>query len=195
MGRKNDEKEIVEESCEDSCCQQTDESELKEQFEELQENCVEDDPIAILEHEKEELKNAYLRLSAETDNYRKRIQQEKESFKKTALKDIIEKLLPVIDNLERSIEAAKTSDNIESLREGVEMILAQFEGVLRDTGLETIQLAEGDEFDPQYCEAVMMEEKDDLPYSMTIVDVFEVGRKLGGQIIRTAKVKVAKKKS
>ncbi|MGL4676642.1 MAG: nucleotide exchange factor GrpE [Brevinema sp.] len=186
----NGEKNIVEESCENTCCEQ--ESEL---IEESQENNVEDDPIAILEHEKEELKNAYLRLSAETDNYRKRIQQEKESFKKTALKDIIEKLLPVIDNLERSIGAAKTSDNIESLREGVEMVLTQFEGVLRDAGLETVQLTKGDEFDPQYCEAVLMEEQDDLPYSMTIIDVFEAGRKLCGQVIRTAKVKVAKKKS
>ncbi len=173
-----------------------DEAELVEDIaEEVDEVVVEDDPIAILEKEKEELKNAYLRLSAETDNYRKRMLAEQENFKKIALKNVVEKLLPVIDNLERSIEAAKTSDNVESLREGVSMVLTQFEGVLKDVGLETVEVAEGDEFDPQFCEAVMMEERDDVPHSMTVTGVFEVGRKLGGQVIRTAKVKVAKKKS
>lgn len=163
----------------------------------VDETCEEEElnPITILEKEKQELKDAYLRLSAETDNYRKRIQQEKENFQKTALRGLVEKLLPVIDNLERSVLATTTSDNIESLREGVEMVLTQFESVLKDVGLETLEVAVGDEFDPQYCEAVMMEEREDVSHSMTIVDVFEAGRKLGGQIIRTAKVKVAKKSS
>ncbi len=152
-------------------------------------------PIAILEKEKKELKDSYLRLAAETDNYRKRIQQQQENFKKTALKEVVEKLLPVVDNLERSIQASSNSNNIESLREGITMVLAQFETVLKDVGLETIEVAVGDEFDPQYCEAVMIEERDDIAHSMTIVDVFEAGRKMGGQVIRTAKVKVAKKSS
>ena len=154
---------------------------------------INDNAIAILEKENQSLKDSYLRLSAETDNYRKRIQQEKENFKKIALKDVVEKLLPVVDNLERSIQASSNSDNIESLREGINMVLNQFEGVLKDIGLETIEIAQGDEFDPQYCEAVMIEERDDIAHSMTIVDVFEAGRRLGGQVIRTAKVKVAKK--
>lgn len=176
------------EDTEQSQCESSNIEEAEDANEEL-------DPIALLEKEKEELKNAYMRLSAETDNYRKRIQQEKETFKKIALKGVVENLLPVIDNLERSIEASKNSSNIESLVEGVSMVLTQFEGVLKDAGLETIDLKQGDEFDPQFCEAVMMEEQDDIPYSMTIVDVFEVGRKLGGQVLRTSKVKVAKKKS
>lgn len=154
---------------------------------------MDNDPIAILEKEKKELKDSYLRLAAETDNYRKRIQQEKENFKKMALKEVVEKLLPVVDNLERSIQASSNSANIESLREGISMVLAQFETVLKDVGLETIEIAVGDEFDPQFCEAVMIEERDDIAHSMTIVDVFEAGRKMGGQVIRTAKVKVAKK--
>ncbi len=141
-----------------------------------------------------DLRNAYLRLSAETDNYRKRILSEKENFQKLALRGIMEKLLPVIDNLDRSIHAAKNTDNVESLREGVEMVLAQFEGVLKDAGLETIDVKEGDEFDPQHSEAVMMEEVDDAPHPMTVDKVFEVGRRLGGQVIRTTKVKVEKQK-
>ena len=153
-----------------------------------------DDPITILEKEKKELKDSYLRLAAETDNYRKRMQQQQENFKKTALKEVVEKLLPVVDNLERSIQASSNSDNIESLREGIAMVLVQFETVLKDVGLETIEIAIGDEFDPQFCEAVMIEERDDIAHSMTIVDIFEAGRKMGGQVIRTAKVKVAKKK-
>ena len=154
---------------------------------------MDDDPIAILEKEKKDLKDSYLRLAAETDNYRKRMQQQQENFKKTALKEVVEKLLPVVDNLERSIQASSNSDNIESLREGITMVLVQFETVLKDAGLETVEIAIGDEFDPQFCEAVMIEERDDIAHSMTIVDIFEAGRKMGGQVIRTAKVKVAKK--
>jgi molecular chaperone GrpE len=120
-------------------------------------------------------------------------QLEKENFKKIAVKDIVERLLPVIDNMERSINVGDNTDNIASFQEGIQLVLQQFEGVLKDAGLETVEVQTGDEFDPQYCEAVMMEERDDVEHSMTIVDVFEKGRKLGGQVIRTAKVKVAKK--
>ena len=176
----------------------SDNVENMENIEEIAKDILEemdDDPIAILEKEKKELKDSYLRLAAETDNYRKRMQQQQENFKKTALKEVVEKLLPVVDNLERSIQASSNSDNVDSLREGISMVLAQFETVLKDAGLETIEIAVGDEFDPQFCEAVMIEERDDIPHSMTIVDVFEAGRKMGGQVIRTAKVKVAKKSS
>ncbi|MGL4366676.1 MAG: nucleotide exchange factor GrpE [Brevinemataceae bacterium] len=162
-------------------------SEVSEKIEEL-------DPIALLEKEKSELKDAYLRLSAETENYRKRIEQEKESFKKFAVSNLIEKLLPVADNLERSIKASENSEHFNSLKEGVNMVFHQFEGVLKDAGLEAIEVKPGDEFDPQIAEAVMMEERDDIEFPMTVVDVFETGRKLGGRIIRTAKVKIAKKK-
>ncbi|MGL4387796.1 MAG: nucleotide exchange factor GrpE, partial [Brevinema sp.] len=66
--------------------------------------------------------------------------------------------------------------------------------ILVDAGLEKIAIAVGDEFDPQISEALMMEERDDVEHSMTIVDIFETGRILNGQVIRTSKVKVAKKK-
>lgn len=188
--------EIQEEGNVEKSSQEIKEENIDNPSQETQEENIEEtslDPIEILEKEKKDLRDAYLRLSAETDNYRKRIQQEKEIFKKIALKEIVEKLLPVVDNLERSIHAANTSDNIESLREGVFLVLNQFEGVLTDVGLETIEIKVGDEFDPQYCEAVMMETKDDVEHSMTVVEVFESGKKLGGQVLRTAKVKVAKK--
>lgn len=153
----------------------------------------EEDPIKILLEENAKLKESYLRLSAETDNYRKRLQQEKENFQKFAVKGFVEKLLPVVDNLERSVQAAENSDNISSLKEGVQMVLTQFETVLQDAGLDKISLKIGDEFDPQLAEALMMEEREDVEHSMTVVDVFETGRILNGQVIRTSKVKVAKK--
>lgn len=149
------------------------------------------DPMEELRIENEKLKDAYLRLSAETDNYRKRINQEKENFKKFAVKSLVEHLLPVVDNLERSIKAETT--DTDALKEGIHMILHQFEKALHEAGLETIELKVGDEFDPQIGEAVIMEERDDVEFPMTIVEVFETGRKLGGQILRTTKVKVAKK--
>ncbi|MGL4561664.1 MAG: nucleotide exchange factor GrpE [Brevinema sp.] len=159
-----------------------------------QTNTEELDPMAVLQQENASLKDAYLRLSAETDNYRKRIQQEKDNFQKIALKGVIEKLLPVVDNLERSIQAAEHTEHLESLKEGVQMVLTQFETVLSDVGLEKISLNIGDEFDPQTAEALMLEESEDVEHSMTVVEIFETGRILNGQVIRTSKVKVAKKK-
>jgi len=150
-------------------------------------------PIEELKEENSKLKDSYLRLSAETDNYRKRINQEKENYKKIAIKSLIEKLLPVVDNLERSLKASDETTDINPLKEGVGMILSQFENALQDVGLEIIELKVGDEFDPQIGEAVMMEERDDVEFPMTVVEVFETGRKLGGQILRTTKVKVARK--
>lgn len=152
------------------------------------------DLVSVLEKEKQELKEAYLRLSAETDNYRKRIQKEKEEFQKYAVRGLIENLLPVVDNLERSLKAADASDNMESLKQGISMVLAQFEDVLKNTGLEKIEIQVGDEFDPQVSEALMIEETDDGEYPMTVTEVFETGRTLGGVVLRSAKVKVAKKK-
>lgn len=152
------------------------------------------DLLSILEKEKQELKEAYLRLSAETDNYRKRIQKEKEEFQKYAVRGLIENLLPVVDNLERSLKAADASDNMESLKQGISMVLTQFEDVLKNTGLEKIEIQVGDEFDPQVSKALMIEETEDGEYPMTVTEVFETGRKLGGVVLRSAKVKVAKKK-
>ncbi|MGL4393963.1 MAG: nucleotide exchange factor GrpE [Brevinema sp.] len=180
------EQKPMDENLEATSSEETTEEIVEEQAEAL-------DPMALLQKENAELKESYLRLSAETDNYRKRIQHEKENFQKVALKGMLEKMLPVADNLERSIQAAEQSDNLESLKEGVKMVLMQFESVLVDAGLEKMDVNVGDEFDPQISEALMMEERDDVEHSMTVVDIFETGRMLNGQVIRTSKVKVAKK--
>ncbi|MGL5722204.1 MAG: nucleotide exchange factor GrpE [Brevinema sp.] len=152
---------------------------------------IDDDPVSILMHEKQELKNAYLRLSADMDNYRKRIQKEKEDFQKFAVKNLVEKLLPVLDNLDRSLKAENI--DVDSLKTGVTMVFSQFEDVLAESGLEKVVLQEGDEFDPQFAEAVIMEENAEAPHPLTVAEVYETGWKIGNSALRTAKVKVYKK--
>ncbi len=87
------------------------------------------------------------RLKAEFDNYRKRTQKEKEEAAKYAAERMILSLLPVLDNLERAVDAANVKKDFESLSQGVEMILRQFRKVLEDEGLKTID-AVGREFEP-----------------------------------------------
>ncbi|MGL5254443.1 MAG: nucleotide exchange factor GrpE [Brevinema sp.] len=151
---------------------------------------VDDDPVAVLMREKEELKNAYLRLSADMDNYRKRIQKEKEDFQKFAVKNLVENLLPILDNLDRSLKAQNI--DVDSLKTGVGMVFSQFEGVLSESGLEKVTLQPGDEFDPQFAEAVIMEENSEASFPLTVAEVYETGWKIGNSILRTAKVKVYK---
>lgn len=148
------------------------------------------DPMQTLIEERDQLKASYLRLAADMDNYRKRTEKEKEDYRKYAVKNLIEKLLPVLDNFGRCLHA---EGDAESLKQGAGMILTQLEGVMGEAGLQKIELSSGDEFDPQLAEALMMEENPEAPYSLTIAEVFENGWRIGEQTLRTAKVKVYKK--
>lgn len=148
------------------------------------------DPMQNLIEERDQLKASYLRLAADMDNYRKRIEKDKEDYRKYAIKTLIEKLLPVLDNFGRCLQAEGDAD---ALKQGAGMILTQLEGVMAEAGLQKIELSAGDEFDPQLAEALMMEENSEAPYSLTIAEVFESGWRIGEQTLRTAKVKVYKK--
>lgn len=144
----------------------------------------------VCEEEKEDelalLNDKYLRLVAEYDNYRKRTTKEKEAIFPEAKVSVVVEILPVIDNLERALSAAKAED---PLYEGVKMILKQFEETLKNIGVETI-CATGEKFDPKFHNAVMHID-DDSYGENEIVEEFQKGYKLGDRIIRYSMVKVA----
>ena len=131
------------------------------------------------------LYDKYLRLVAEFDNFKKRTQKEKEEIYSLAKTDVVMSLLPVIDNFER---AEKFSDD-KNVEEGMALIRKQFNEFLKKIGIEEIE-AEGKEFDPNLHNAVLHEDRDDLPEN-TVVEVLQKGYKLGDKVIRYAMVKVA----
>ncbi len=130
--------------------------------------------------------DAYLRLAADYDNYRKRTLKEKELSYSFGKADAVEKLLPVYDNLERALNHS-TQD--EAYKKGVEMTMTQLVSILNTMGVEIFGEA-GDTFDPNIHNAVMHTEDETAPEN-TITQVFQKGFKLGEKIIRFAMVQVA----
>ena len=98
-----------------------------------------------------DLSERLLRLQADFENFRKRAQREKDEARQFANQSLIEKQLPILDNFEMALAAAKDAD--PALRDGVQMIYDQLLGILRDSGVETID-ATGEEFDPNLHEAI-----------------------------------------
>ena len=130
--------------------------------------------------------DAYLRLAADYDNFRKRTLKEKEASYGNGKADAVEKLLPVYDNLERALNQ-ETAD--EAYKKGVEMTMTQLVSIFTALGVEIFG-AVGDTFDPNLHNAVMHTEEEGAEEN-TITQVFQKGFKLGEKIVRFAMVQVA----
>jgi molecular chaperone GrpE len=141
-----------------------------------------------------EYSDKVLRLQADFENTRKRLEREKQDFVKFANEGIILELLNVLDDLERSVSLAEThKEDLTAFLKGVEMILAHLYEMLKEYGLKPIE-AEGKVFDPHYHEALLQVENKDLP-EHTVVEELQKGYLLNERVIRTAKVKVSKKEA
>lgn len=133
-----------------------------------------------------------LRLQADFENYKKRLDREKSDFIKYANEGLIIGLLNILDDFERAIDSAKNSNDSKTLLQGVEMIRQHFQEALEERGLIKID-PKGQPFDPEKHEAVMHIETDEYP-EHTVVEVLRKGYGLNDKILRPAVVKVAKKK-
>lgn len=132
-----------------------------------------------------ELKDKFLHLAADFDNFKKRSNADKLALKDVVVSDTVQVLLPVIDNLERALEAAKEPS---PLKEGVQMVLNQAKNSFDSLGIK--QFGErGEEFNPEIHNAVMTCEDEELETNM-IAEVLQKGYKIGDKIIRHALVKV-----
>jgi molecular chaperone GrpE len=138
------------------------------------------------DREVKELTETLKRVQADFENYRKQVEKRIEEMKQVASKDIIVKLLPILDNFELAI---KNKESEEEFCKGVELIYAQIFSILEEEGLEQIK-TEGEVFDPYKHEALIKEESD-LPEN-TIVEVLQKGYELNDKVIRHAKVKLSK---
>ena len=150
------------------------------------EETAEKSEAEVLAENLAELNEKYLRLAAEYDNYRKRTAKEKEGIYANARIDTVTAFLGVHDNLERGIRQYEEGS---THRQGLEMIMKQFDTALESLGVTEIQ-AEGAEFDPNIHNAVMHVEDENLGEN-TVAEVFEKGFMLGDKVLRFATVKVA----
>lgn len=143
-----------------------------------------------LEDKYQEINEKYLRLYSEFDNFRKRSIKERIDYVQNASKDLIIDLLPILDDFERAIKSSEEdiSDNIDTLKEGIQLIYNKFKSILKAKGLEEIN-AMGENFDTDFHEAVT-QIKADKKDKGKVFDVIEKGYLLNDKVIRYAKVVV-----
>lgn len=151
-----------------------------------------DSKIEELQIEISNLKDQLLRKIAEFENYKRRTDVDQANFVKYAGEAVISKLLPVYDDLRRSIEHSN-SENSDSLKKGIELVYEKFTRTLKELGVEKIE-AKGKDFDFNLHEALMQKEVEGVP-PHTVVDEIEPGYMYKDKVIRHAKVIVSQESS
>ncbi len=146
------------------------------------------DELTKLTAEVADWKDKYLRLQAEFDNYRKRTLREKMELVETGGKDVLLAMLPVKDDVERAVAAMMKTDDVESVRQGVQLIAQKFTEAFKQRGVTAIEVV-GQPFDEEVAEAVARfaagEEKQGV-----VIDCVQTGYRLGERVLRFAKVVV-----
>jgi len=136
-----------------------------------------------------ELQDKYLRLSAEFDNYRKRTHREKAEMIKTASEDLLKNIIPVVDDLERGLNALNNARDMEAVKQGMNLIYGRFKEFLQLQGLKEIEAMHQD-FNTDFHEAVTKMPVPDESLKGKVVDVIEKGYYLHDKVIRYPKVVV-----
>ncbi len=143
--------------------------------------------VDALERERDEYLDSLQRLKAEFDNYRKRTAREQESFTAWASEKLLKELLPVLDDLERALEAAEEHEEAK-LEEGVRLVHRSLLDALQKQGLELIETSGA--FDPHVHEALLTQPAGDAEPG-SVLQVLQKGYRLGDRVLRPARVVVA----
>lgn len=146
--------------------------------------------LAKSEEQIKELEDRLLRLAAEFDNYRKRTAKEFGYLVKNANERLILELLNTLDNFQRALDSAKTSNDYENFHKGVELIYTHMKDILIKEGLNEIE-ALGKQFDPNFHEAVTQAESDKYKEG-TVMEEISKGYMLNDRLLRASKVVVSK---
>jgi molecular chaperone GrpE len=146
-----------------------------------------DPALDDLRRERDALQDRLLRTAAEFDNYRKRMDRERRDLSDYAASDVLSELLPIVDNLERAMQAAPADD---PLRKGVELIHKQMLDLLRKRNVRPIE-ATGQMFDPNFHNAVFHEASSEHREG-EVIEELQRGYMIGDRLLRPAMVKVAK---
>ncbi|MGB9667634.1 MAG: nucleotide exchange factor GrpE [Thermosulfidibacteraceae bacterium] len=178
---KKEEVDVVKEK---EVCEERSIEEEKNEVELLRET------IERLSNDKKEIEEKYIRVLAELDNFRKRMEKEIARIKEIAEERVVRDILIVLDNFERALDSLEKGVDFNSFTEGVKLIYRQMKEILFNFGLEEIE-ALNKPFDPLLHDALMVVQDDSR--DGIVVQVVEKGYKLRGNLIRPAKVIVAKK--
>lgn len=153
-----------------------------------------DDTMAELEHlqaEMQGLNDRHLRLAAEFDNYRRRIDRERTELHARAQAELVKRLLDVLDDLQRVAHYNPETTSVQALMEGVQLVEKKFRHALESAGLEPIE-AEGEFFNPATMEALMTMPAEHPEEDEVVADVLQKGYRFGSMLVRPARVRVKK---
>lgn len=159
--------------------------ELKARIAELEEQ------LEQAKSEAEDYKERWIRVSADFQNFRKRVMQERVEAYNKGKEDAVLALLPVLDNMERALASLTENADLKAFKQGLELIVRLFREALKRLDVEPIP-TEGQKFDPYYHEAFERVEREDVEEGL-IIDEIERGYRMGDKVIRPAKVRVAVK--
>jgi molecular chaperone GrpE len=173
--------------------------EMDESLENATDNAAENEGSAgtledegdILKKEIDELKDKYVRLVADFDNFRKRNAKERLDLIQTASKDVLSRLLPVLDDTERAEKQLQTAQDTAALREGVSLVFNKLRSTLQSAGLKPMESV-GKDFNPEFHEAITEVPAPAPAMKGKVLDEVEKGYYLNDKIIRFAKVVVGK---
>jgi len=182
------EEEKVNEAVEDTESKETEEAKETSGGKEEKKKKKADKKEQAYEEKIAELNDRVMRQMAEFDNYRKRTEKEKSQMFEIGAKDIIEKVLPVVDNFERGLSALSDEEKESAFAQGIEKIYKQLTQVLADAGVEPIE-AVGKEFNPDFHNAVMHAEDENLGENI-VAEEFQKGYTYKGSVVRHSMVKV-----
>lgn len=135
--------------------------------------------------------DGWRRAQADLENFRRRVERDREDLAKFAAEKLVLRLLPVIDNLDRALAAAERADDAAAVRDGITLIRKQFLEVLQKEGVEPIDAA-NKEFDPEFHEAVLRVDSDEYPDN-TVVEELRKGYTMHGKVIRATMCKVSRR--
>lgn len=166
------------------------EQEKTVETEAAEETAAEETTELTAEEKLKEQNEKYMRLYAEYDNFRKRSQREKDMRYGDAVIDSVSEILTIGDNLERALQAEVESEDAKKLKEGVMMVLKQFQETLKKLGVKEIK-AEGEQFDPNLHNAVMHIEDDTIDDNTVVEDLMKGYIYKDGRVVRHSMVKVA----
>ncbi|MCJ8165811.1 nucleotide exchange factor GrpE [Pontibacter sp. E15-1] len=135
-----------------------------------------------------EMKDKYIRLMAEFENFRRRTAKERIELSKTATQDLMGDLLPVLDDMERARQSIETTKDVDAMLQGLELVFHKLKHVTQQKGLKPMEIKAGDDFDSDMHEAVTQIPAPSEELKGKIVDVIEKGYTLNEKVIRFAKV-------
>ncbi len=164
--------------------------ELPAEGEESQAAAAPDTEAEKLRNERDQYLDRLARLQAEFDNFRKRNAREQQEYRDYAVADALKSFLPILDSLDRA--AKSVASDVNQLRSGVELIDRQFHDALSKLGVQPIA-AEGELFDPNFHQAIQMEDTADAPDN-TVIGELQRGYKIKDRLLRPAMVRVARSK-